>query len=70
MPPILPPHGFANLRATVFNTRWTVGAFVNNLTNKHAEMEVDPELELNIPAFSRIVTNQPLTAGIDVNVKF
>jgi iron complex outermembrane receptor protein len=66
----LPPHGLANLRATVFNTRWTVAAFVNNLTNKHAEMEVDPELELNIPAFSRLVSNQPLTAGIDVNVKF
>ena len=66
----LPPHGLANLRATVFDNRWTVAVFINNVTNKHAQMEVDPELELNIPAFYRIVTNQPLTAGADVNVKF
>jgi iron complex outermembrane recepter protein len=66
----LPAHGFANLRATVFNDRWTVAAFVNNLTNKHAELEGASVVVAPIPSLTRYVTNQPLTAGIDVNVKF
>jgi len=66
----LPAHGFANLRATVFNSRWTLAAFADNLANKHAEMEVAPTTSTIVPQFSRIVTNQPLTVGIDVNVKF
>jgi outer membrane receptor protein involved in Fe transport len=66
----LPAHGFANLRATVFNDRWTVAAFVNNLTNKQAELEGASAIVVPIPSLTRYVTNQPLTAGIDVNVKF
>jgi iron complex outermembrane recepter protein len=66
----LPPHGFANLRATVFNDRWTVALFVNNLTNKHAELEGASVVVVPVPSLTRYVTNQPLTAGIDVNVKF
>jgi len=66
----LPSHGFANLRATVFNNRWTVAAFVNNLTNKHAELEGGWGIVVPIPDLTRYYTNQPLTAGLDVNVKF
>jgi iron complex outermembrane receptor protein len=66
----LPAHGFANLRATVFNDRWTVAAFVNNLANKQAELEGASAIVVPIPSLTRYVTNQPLTAGIDVNVKF
>jgi outer membrane receptor protein involved in Fe transport len=66
----LPAHGFANLRATMFNDHWTLAAFATNLTNKHAEMEVDPTISAPIPAYFRAVSNQPLTVGIDVNVKF
>jgi iron complex outermembrane recepter protein len=66
----LPAHGLANLRATVSNDRWTLAAFANNLTNKHAAMEVDPTISTVIPSYHRIVSNQPLTVGIDVNVKF
>jgi hypothetical protein len=54
----------------VFNIRWTLAAFADNLANKHAEMEVAPTTSTIVPQFSRIVTNQPLTVGIDVNVKF
>lgn len=66
----LPPHGFAGLRAALGNDRWTVTAFVNNLTNKHAEIEVASTLSAFYSAYQRITTNQPLTAGIDVNVRF
>jgi iron complex outermembrane receptor protein len=66
----LPSHGFAGLRATVFNDHWTVAAFVNNLTNKHAEIEAANVLSAPTPTYQRITTNQPLTVGVDVNVKF
>lgn len=66
----IPAHGFANLRATMFNDRWTVAAFIDNLTNKHAEMEAAATIVAPIPTLYRMVTNQPRTAGIDVNIKF
>ena len=66
----IPSHGFASLRATVSNSRWMLAVFANNLTNKHAELEATPALSLNFPPFYRITTNQPLTVGVDFNVKF
>jgi iron complex outermembrane receptor protein len=66
----LPAHGIAGLRATAFNDHWTVAAFVNNLTNKHTVLEAANTYSGNLPSYYRAVSNQPLTAGIDVNVKF
>jgi hypothetical protein len=47
-----------------------VAAFVNNLANKHAELEGGWGIVVPVPSLNRYYTNQPLTAGIDVNVKF
>jgi iron complex outermembrane recepter protein len=66
----LPAHGFAGLRATLFNDHWTAAAFCNNLTNKHTVLAVGDIVSSNIPSYYRAVSNQPLTAGIDINVKF
>jgi hypothetical protein len=54
----------------MFNDRWTLAAFINNLTNKHAQMDVAPWTSTQSESFYRLVSNQPLTAGVDVNVKF
>jgi iron complex outermembrane recepter protein len=66
----LPAYGLANLRVTAFNDHWTVAAFVNNLTDKHTQIEFGNAFSSPIPSYYRPVSNQPLTAGIDVNVKF
>lgn len=66
----LPAHGIANLRATVMSDRWTIAVFVDNLTNKHTALEGASVVVVPVPSLTRLVSNQPLTAGIDVNVKF
>ena len=44
--------------------------FVNNVTNKHAELESMFTENEPQPDFTRIVTNQPLTAGVDLTYRF
>ena len=49
---------------------WNVSLFVDNVFNKHAQLESLYTENLASAAFNQIVTNQPLTAGIDLNYKF
>ena len=49
---------------------WNVSLFVNNLFNKHAQLESLYTENLASAAFNQIVTNQPLTAGVDLSYKF
>jgi outer membrane receptor protein involved in Fe transport len=49
---------------------WTVAAFVDNVFNKHAQLESLYTENLASAAFNQIVTNQPLTAGVDVAYHF
>jgi hypothetical protein len=43
---------------------------VNNVFNKHAQLESLYQETLPSAAFNRIVTNQPMTAGIDLTYRF
>jgi iron complex outermembrane receptor protein len=67
----LPAYALLNARAGIkFPGSWSATLFVNNLTNKHAQlesmfMENEPQ-----PDFTRIETNQPLTAGVDLTYRF
>ena len=45
---------------------WTATVFANNVFNKHAQLENLYQEALPDAAFNRIVTNQPLTIGIDL----
>ena len=44
--------------------------FVNNLTNKEALLDPEPQIVLQIPAYVRYLVNRPLTVGVDVSYKF
>ncbi len=65
------PYSLVNLRAGIeSNSGWSATAFVNNVFNKHAALESLFQELLPSAAFNRIVTNQPLTAGIDLTYRF
>ena len=67
----LPGYDLINIRAGIkFHDAWSATAFVNNVTNKHAQLEslfIENEPQ---PDFTRIITNQPLTAGMDLTYRF
>jgi iron complex outermembrane recepter protein len=67
----LPGYDLVNARAGVkFRDTWSATLFVNNLTNKHAQLESMFTENEPQPDFTRIETNQPLTAGVDLTYRF
>ncbi|MEA3180909.1 MAG: iron complex outerrane recepter protein [Gammaproteobacteria bacterium] len=67
----LPSYTLANIRIGVeFRDKWSATAFVNNVTNKQAQLESMFTENEPQPSFTRIETNQPLTAGIDLSYRF
>jgi iron complex outermembrane receptor protein len=67
----LPAYDLINVRAGVkFRDAWSATLFVNNLTNKHAQLESMFTENEPQPDFTRIETNQPLTAGVDLTYRF
>jgi outer membrane receptor protein involved in Fe transport len=67
----LPGYDLINVRAGVkFRDTWSATLFVNNLTNKHAQLESMFTENEPQPDFTRIETNQPLTAGVDLTYRF
>jgi iron complex outermembrane recepter protein len=67
----LPGYDLVNARAALkFRDAWSATLFVNNLTNKHAQLESMFTENEPQPSFTRIETNQPLTAGIDLTYRF
>src|SRR5271154_2804375 len=67
----LPGYDLINIRAGVkFRDTWSATLFVNNLTNKHAQLESMFTENEPQPDFTRIETNQPLTAGVDLTYRF
>jgi outer membrane receptor protein involved in Fe transport len=66
----LPSYVLTNLHAGIESSRgWGVSLFVNNLTNKHASLENMFQETEPSAAFSRILTNQPLTAGVNLTYR-
>jgi iron complex outermembrane receptor protein len=49
---------------------WEASLFANNLFNKHAWLEDLVQESLGNPSFNRVVTNQPLTIGVDLTYKY
>jgi iron complex outermembrane recepter protein len=67
----LPGYDLVNFRSGVkFHDKWSATVFVNNLTNKHAQLESMFTENEPQPSFTRIETNQPLTAGVDLTYRF
>ena len=64
-------YDLTNIRAAVrSDDGWSAAVFVNNLFNKHAQLETLWMEAIYSSAFNRIVTNQPLTAGVDLSYQF
>lgn len=68
---LLPSYDLVNARAGVKSgDRWKIELFVNNLTNKRAQLESLFQETLPSAAFNRIITNQPRTFGVDLSFKY
>jgi iron complex outermembrane receptor protein len=67
----LPSYDIANARVGLAHGDWSVNLFVNNFTNKVALMTANnTSFQFNIPQVVRYSTNQPRTAGVQVDFKF
>jgi len=67
----LPSYNLASARLGLSGDKWTATVFVDNLTNKLAEMTSNnTQFQFNIPQLTRFSTNQPRTFGTEVNYKF
>jgi iron complex outermembrane recepter protein len=66
----LPGYDLLNVRAGLATDTWSAYLFVDNLTNKQAELTTRNDLFVNNPAMRRIITNQPRTIGIDLGYSF
>jgi iron complex outermembrane recepter protein len=67
----LPSYDLINVRAGIkCGDTWSATLFVDNLTNKHAELESMFTENEPQPDFTRYMTNQPLTAGVDLTYRF
>jgi len=67
----LAAYDLTNVRVGVkFRDTWTASLFVDNVFNKHAQLESLYTENLASAAFNAIVTNQPLTAGLDLTYRY
>lgn len=67
----LPSYDIANARIGLAHASWSSYLFVDNLTNKVALMTANnTSFQFNIPQVVRYSTNQPRTAGLEVNYRF
>ncbi|MGH8209060.1 MAG: TonB-dependent receptor, partial [Steroidobacteraceae bacterium] len=66
----LPAYDLVGARFGVETDRWSVLAFVDNLTDKRALLSDTGSLTTNISILNRVSTIQPRTIGVDLNYKF
>jgi|HubBroStandDraft_1064217.scaffolds.fasta_scaffold34430_1 iron complex outermembrane receptor protein len=68
----LPGYELTNFRVGVSSQQndWSVTLFVNNAFNKQAYLEYLYTETQPSAAFNRVVSNQPLTGGVDISYRF
>jgi iron complex outermembrane receptor protein len=66
----LPAYEIYTLRCGVRGDGWSVTAFANNLFNKEALLDPQPQINLQTAAFTRYTVNTPRTIGIDLTYNF
>jgi outer membrane receptor protein involved in Fe transport len=67
----LPSYSLVNARVGLGRGGWDASLFVDNLTNKVALVSANnTSFQFNIPQVVRYSTNQPRTAGVQLNYKF
>ena len=61
----------ANARFGIDGGKWNAMFFIDNLTNKVAELSTNnTQFQVNIPQLVRVSTNQPRTLGMEINYHF
>jgi iron complex outermembrane recepter protein len=66
----LPSYDILGARGGVQAEHWTALVFVDNLTNKVAQLSDTTPLSTYVPILNRVATNQPRTIGLDLSYKF
>jgi outer membrane receptor protein involved in Fe transport len=66
----LPSYALLNVRVGAAGEAWSANLFVNNLTNKEALLDPQPQIDLQMAAFARYLVNRPITVGLDLAYKF
>jgi outer membrane receptor protein involved in Fe transport len=66
----LPSYQIGNIRAGVEARKWNAVLFINNVANKRALLSDISQDAINLPEYQRIAVNQPLTVGVDFNIKY
>jgi outer membrane receptor protein involved in Fe transport len=66
----LPSYDILGARAGVQTDHWSAQLFVDNLTNKVAQLSDTTPLSTYVPILNRVATNQPRTVGLDLSYKF
>ncbi len=66
----LPSRDLANVRIGLKTHAWSASLFVDNVLNRHFQLEHMNLVSFTGPPYSRIATNQPLTAGLDLSYNF
>jgi len=70
-PTTLPSYDLVNFRTGIVSPKWSTYLFVDNVTDKHAELTANnSSFSWNTPAVTRITTNLPRTVGVDLQYKF
>jgi iron complex outermembrane recepter protein len=64
---VVPPRDIVNLRAGwVSEKNLSISLFVNNATDKRADLGDPEEVFVFVPVLNRVMTNQPRTIGLDL----
>jgi outer membrane receptor protein involved in Fe transport len=67
----LDPYDIVGLRAGLEGDSWSGYLFIDNLTNKQAELTTNTtSFSWIVPSATRVATNQPRTFGIDLSYRF
>jgi iron complex outermembrane receptor protein len=66
----LPSRDTMGIRAGVETKRWSAYIFMDNVLNQRQSLENINLLTYTGPPYNRVATNQPLTAGLTIGVKF
>jgi hypothetical protein len=67
----LPSYNIANFHMILKHDNWSVNLFCDNIANTVALISSNnTSFQFNIPQLVRYSTNQPLTFGTQINLKF
>jgi iron complex outermembrane recepter protein len=66
----LPGYDLIDLRAGVTTKAWSAFLFVDNLTDKIAQLSNTGALSANVSILNRVAVNQPRTVGVDLSYKY